>query len=304
MRLDRPLKVGLQAAATLVVVVSLYSGPVLLSVLLGLFDLAGSLDDGVFVDDDRGATREAVVWIPPGDPDGEDGVAEDGDDEPAAEEPPPTPPAPSPSPELASTTGSGPPVAGPEARPVKDVKRRRPRRRGAARQVVRAPPPELSPKEQRQRDRKVARAERRAERKQCVELVDQMVEVDTDSMWVGRELVNCYRTHPEQFIEMGGAWWYVVDGKKEGVRVHVSSRTRGDVARAAGFRSGDIVLSINGIPIRSDAWGSLAATQLLRGRGKVRILREGEKRTLEFKVVGDDKLEAKRLEMAALAGAE
>lgn len=308
-------KLGLQGALTSLVVGGFYAGPMVLSGLLGLTgDPLGGTQESVFFSD-RSDTREAVVWIPPAPIEASEGLPAE-EDEPAEEEPeapdeaePTAPEAPPNGDALASAAGEGPAVA--TKRPSRQAARARARNRARQRRLRMArarrqatPPKPLPPKEARKRDRRKRREERRAERKQCGELLDQIVEIEQDEFWVGREIVNCYRTHPQQFMAMGGAWWNLENEKKRGVRIHVSSRPRGDVARAAGFRRGDIVQAVNGIPIRSDATGALAATQFFRGRARVKIVRGGEKRTLRYRVVGDAKLEEKRLEMAALAGVE
>jgi hypothetical protein len=315
---------GVQAAATFAVVLALYTCPIGLTALWGLTGDFGS-EDTLWLGAET--VRDAVVWMPPSP--GDDGAADAGpeeevDDEPV--EPLPAEPAPDESapteepadapadepvePASVAEGTSGAVADGPPARrsprsreqhPHAGQARRVASRPAARRARTRAP---LTAKQQRKRARRAKRRERRAERKQCAELIDQLVQVDDDSWWVGRELINCYRTHPQQFVDMGGAWWHEEKGRKRGVRIHVSSRARGDVARRAGFRRGDIIRSINGVPIRSDFTGALAATQLLRGRGRVRLIRDGEKRMLSYEVVGLRKLEEKRDELAALAAAE
>lgn len=291
----RSAKLALQAGATFVVVASLYGGPLVVSGLLALFGPGGATTDTLFVGDDP--SREPVVWMPPAprtpDAPGEDGLAGSPSNEPVPE----TDPVATPADTLAMASDS-------PAQAVRKKVRKPPRKRRLQRARVKRPrkaPRQLSAKEQKKRDRRKKRLERRAERKQCAELIGQIVEVDQDTWWVGRELVNCYRTHPEQFIAMGGAWWAEDDGKKVGVRLHVSSRKRGDLARRAGFRKGDVVMSINGLPIRSKAGGALAMTQLLRGRARIKIVRAKKPRTLKYRVVSEKRLDAKRLEVEALA---
>ena len=305
-------RMAMQGTMTLFVVVGLYASPVLLSTVFGGPD--GQLPAEVlFVGPDDG--REVVFWTPPSPPAPVEESVEDAEPEPvepvveapSSEEEPAEVTSPTQAEAvpggLASAAGRGPVVAR-HPRLEGRVARRTGRRPTRAR-TRRAPTPPPSLQEARKRAKRIRRAERRAERKQCGELTDLVVATEEeDHFWVGRELVNCYRTHPQQFFDIGGAWWHVEDEKKRGVRIHLSSRARGDIARAAGFRKGDVVRSINGIPIRSDATGALAATQILRARAKVRILRDDVERTLHFRVVNEDRLEEKRLEMAALAGVE
>lgn len=302
---------GVGAVVSAGSVLCLYGAPVLLALIWGsTHDGLVSMGSDVFpVMPDR----EAVVWIPPRLP----GPPAD----PAADEPiePSPEPAVEPTPD-ASPADDASPSDGPapdtlamqkedRRQRLKAARLRRLTARGAGGVEVAAsgpsePPPEPTRKEERELERQARKRERRAERKQCAELVDQIVQVSEDEWWFGRELVNCYRTHLEQFDLIGGVDWSENDrGKKEGIKVYVSRSRRGEPGRLAGFRTGDVIRSLNGV--RVAGWGgvAVASTQLLRSHVKVKRIRDGEEQIVHLRVVGPDELdEAKRAQQALVDG--
>ncbi|MCB9674564.1 MAG: hypothetical protein H6737_05565 [Alphaproteobacteria bacterium] len=289
------LKDAISAAGTLALVVCLYGTPIFLAVLIGLVRSPFAGVPGTL---DVEGEREAVFWSPPPPPgpgaeatdgtaDAEDAVpveadaddavdSDDGDDEALAM--------------LADANT--------------DPRAKRPRRTRKKRVVKSGAPRELTKQEQRQKDRRDRKRERRAERKQCAELKHLILQVDEDEWWFGREIANCYRTHLEQFDMLGGAWFETDDrGKSVGIGVRIS-RSRGEPARLAGFRSGDVIQSVNGIKVRG--WGgiTLAATQVMRGHAKVKRVRDGKVEVVHLRVVGEKELEEKRLALQAVASDE
>ncbi|MEZ4318826.1 MAG: PDZ domain-containing protein [Myxococcota bacterium] len=270
--------------------VLLYGTPLVLGVFIGLFRQPADLPAG---STDRQGAREAVMWFPPSPPeavvDDDAGLAPTDPDGTTAE-----PDSPS---EVASADLDEALVV-PEEAAVKGSIRMRPKRG----RVASGPrqPRELTKKQTRTIERRKRKRERQAQRKQCSELVDQIVQVDEHEWWFGRELANCYRTHLEQFDQLGGAWFEDDErGKSVGVGVSVSGSARGEPARLAGFRSGDVIVSVNGIPVRG--WGgvSLAATQLVRGHVKMKRLRNGELEVVHLRVVSEERIaEAKQAQQA------
>jgi hypothetical protein len=153
----------------------------------------------------------------------------------------------------------------------------------------------------RKRARRSRQRDRIAKQPQCHEMIGQIVQVDDNEWFVGRDLVGCYRAHPRQFMRMGGMAWVEDERHKRlGLRIFVSRHQRGDVARAIGIQRGDILRSLNGVPLRSVGGSSIALTQMLGSRAKLKILRHGREYRILLRVVRDDKLERAREEQAAL----
>jgi hypothetical protein len=295
------------ALAAFAVVFAIYGAAPLIGVLLSLAHSPYDLPPGPL---DRDEPREAVYWEPPAPPVPVDASAPSDDPEPSeppSETPDSTVDAEEPAvdePQLASAVS-------PSDR--RTVLRERARARRAARQAKLAasppppppPPVELTAKEQRKEDREDRQEARRAERKQCAELIDQIVQVADDEWWFGRELVNCYRTHLEQFDMIGGAAWAEDDkGKKLGVKVFISKSVRGDPGRAAGFKSGDVIRKVNGVRTAGWAGVTVVSTQLLRGHVKVERLRKGEEQIVHLRVKDLDELQQAREAQQALADGE
>lgn len=289
---------GAAATATLGLVVLLYTTPLILTVFLGIFR-SSSYGSGVYTE--GVSEREVVMWMPPAPPGPQDlgmvaeaGSTQDGD----RVDPSPVEDSVASSPvEPAIATASTADVIAPaKRRPVMSM---RMRRRIAARKN---PPVERSKKAQRKHDKRKRKRARQAERKQCHELIDQIVEVSDTEWWFGRELVACYRTHLEQFDRIGGAFWKKgEDGKRLGIAVRVSATRRGEPGRRAGWKTGDVVMSVNGFRVRSVTGVGLAATQLLRNKVRVKRIRDGKQETLIMRVVSEEKLAQKRIELQAVA---
>lgn len=263
-------------------VVALYGSPLGLTGWLGLVGVQTDLVDGA----SSTAVREAVWYEPPGPAEAEDEQPQLEPDsteasEPApAEEPDPTEPTePDPPEEPDAAQDEAP--AGPAidsqlamADSPSTVQARRPRR---TRRVVKRTPRVLPDKQLRKLKRRRRKHERRARQKQCAELTDHVLLVEEDEAWVTRELVNCYLAHPEQSYRMGGTWWAQDErGKRIGFGVRVSRRH--PLSRHFGLKTGDIVLSVNGFKLRTWSGVTFAAPNLLRGRLKLKIIRDGEKR--------------------------
>lgn len=197
---------------------------------------------------------------------------------------------------VAGAPGERQPTAA-DAPQTADARRPRVRRKPRPR-VVRAPR-ELTKKQQRRRERRERQRERLARQPQCDELIGQIVQVAEDEYLVGRDLVSCYRAHPRQFLKIGGMRWEEdEDGKHLGLRILISSRSRSDIARAVGFRRGDVLRSLNGVPLRSAAGSGFAAVQLLGNKAKVKFLRDGEEHKVVLRAVGERRLEKARAELA------
>lgn len=176
----------------------------------------------------------------------------------------------------------------PTVRPRKRVRR-------GKRVVKRGPPRALSKKQKRRRKRRKRVRERLAKQPQCHELIDQIVPIADDEWLVGRDLAACYRAHPRQFMHMGGMRWVEDDDdKRVGLRISLSRHARADVARAVGFRRGDVLRSLNGVPLRSTVGSSFAVAQLVGGKAKLKFIRDGEEHRVVFRVVGERKLERAR----------
>ena len=296
----RSLKEAAGAAGTLALVVLLYGAPVILSVMIGAFRSPFGVSSGV----DVAGEREVVYWNPPPveTPEGDaasdaEEAGDEGDAEPEGDAPDPA------SPDSSAADAASDVLAVPSetlSRPEVIVQAKRVRRAAA-----RGPKRELTKKQKRLRAKYKRRRERIAQRKQCAELQDQILQIDEDEYWFGREIANCYRTHLQQFDLLGGAWFANDDdGDPLGVGVSVSRGKRGEPARLAGWKTGDVILSVNGIRVRK--WGgiSLAATQLMRGRVRVKRLRGGEKESVLMRVVSKDALEEKRRALEAVASEE
>lgn len=282
----------IQAGATLATVVLVYCFPFVLSLLgtgaPGVQDVIGA------------PQRPEVFWMPPPPVSVDAGT---GDEVLPSEQV-----ATASAPEAIETDG----VA--EAEPLQvvtkraQVRRKRVRRRpvakGTAKRVrgKRAPRPPPTKKELRVKQRRSKRRERRAERKQCADLVDQIVMISETEVLFGREIVNCYRSHLEQFDALGGAAWAEEDGKHIGIRLRPSRRSA--VPKAAGFKSGDIIKSVNGFRMRSMTGVGLAATQILRKKAKIKRIRDGELQVVIYRVVSLERVEEAKRELAALADAE
>ena len=283
--------------------------PLIVTVLLGVFGSGGTAPGPVFTQ--SRSSHDVVYWNEPltlEDP-GEDEPAEavepaePSDSNPTADEPvaePATVPA---EPSVGEPVDAVAAVAKPR---VVDAKRRalaRARARARAKNArANRPRRELTAKEQRKVEKRRRKIARQAERKQCDALADQILKVSDDEWWFGREIANCYRTHLEQFDRLGGAWWKKDEsGKSIGVGLSVSRSRRGEPARRAGFQTGDVIQSVNGLRVRS--WGgvTIAATQLTRKRVKLKMIRDGEKRTITLRVVSLDTLLDKRAELEAVA---
>ncbi len=296
--------------------------PVILTVLLGVFG-SGASDGSGLIGTREIDEREVVYWTPDDEllevaDDGEAGDPDALDEDPLDEEPLDEEPPDSPEPvepispvddAVADAEAPTPPDA--SASEPSTVQRRVPsakrqalaRARARARQArAKRPKRELTKKQKRKIAKRKRKRERMAKRKQCDELSDQILKIDDQEWWFGREIANCYRTHLEQFDRLGGAWWKKNDrGKHIGVALSVSRSRRGEPARRAGFKTGDVIQSVNGLKVRS--WGgvTIAATQLVRKRVKLKMIRDGEKQTITLRVVSPEDLEAKRAELEAVA---
>jgi hypothetical protein len=303
----------------LAVVGGIYGMPVIATVLLGIFGSGAS--DGTGLIGTRTVDERTVHWeeVPLLEAPDDDAVAADEDEEDdsdASDEPDP----PEASDPLAPVADVGPPVPGDSTDAVADAESTRPDARGrqvanAKRQALarararadaraKRAKRELTAKEKRKIERRKRKRERMAKRKQCDELSDQILQVSDDEWWFGREIANCYRTHLEQFDRLGGAWWKKDEnGKSIGVGLSVSRSRRGEPARRAGFKTGDVIQSVNGLKVRN--WGgvTIAATQLARKRVRLKMIRDGEKQTITLRVVSLDALVEKRMELEAVAEA-
>ncbi|MFK7929540.1 MAG: hypothetical protein AB8H79_15190 [Myxococcota bacterium] len=183
---------------------------------------------------------------------------------------------------------------GPVPPPSHAAKRARQRRRVMRPSTKR----ELSNKQKRVRKRRKRQRERLAKQPKCDALIDQIVPVAEGEWWVGKELAGCYRTHPRQFGRMGGMQWVEDDkDKRVGLKLYLNRKERGDIARAVGFKRGDVLRSLNGVPLRSTVGSSFAVAQLLGGRAKLKFLRKGEEHQVVLRVVSDKKLERARAEL-------
>lgn len=298
-------KLTAQLLTTLGAVFALYGAPWLLGLLP---------DDGPRFEVNLPSPheREAVVWLPPQpSPATEAVVDEPTEVDPVATTPTEPEPGPAASDEVApvepTLAASSPSPKLQRARRVARPRPARPKvRRVASTRPSKTRRPARTKKQQRRIDRLNRREARREERVMCREMVDLMVHVDhtedSDTWVVGKPLVNCFRAHPQQFMDMG-AMLFAEDtrGKKLGLKVYPSSRPRGEVARALGFQRGDILRSFNGLSLRNHATIGLALTQLTRNKAKLVYLRDGERRTFRVRVVDEDELEAARMDASAVA---
>ena len=182
------------------------------------------------------------------------------------------------------------------------IERARARSKARANQRPPAKPP--TKKQLRKRERRKKMVAKLEQQEQCHELLDQIVQVGEDEWWIGQDIVQCYRAHPRQFMRMGGMAWKEDDrGKRIGLRVTVSRSERGDVARAVGFKKGDVLRSLNGMALRNVAGSSFAMSQLLGKKLKIKFLRGDEEHVARLRVVKQDLLEEARA-VAALDAEE
>lgn len=291
-----PTKTALQVALTLGLVGFVYGAPWLLAAAgAGIPRMSV---EGFDVPEDRFATD--VVWTPPvlpeppADAQGEPTEAAAAQTQVAVAPPPTALTSPVGTPIAATSTPlAAPPMMGGTPTTEDLLERAKAARRGKKR-VARAPR-ELTKKQQRRRNRRKRQRERMADQPQCHELVDQVVQISEDEWWVGRDLAGCYRSYPRQFARIGGLRWVEdEDDKRVGLRVYVSRRTTGDVARAVGFRRGDVLRSLNGMPLRTKAGSGFAMLGLLGNKAKVKFLRDGQEHRVTLRVVGQGKLERAR----------
>lgn len=304
-RRGRPMlnKTFAQASTTLVGVVALYVAPWMLGVVphdlptLEVVELPA-------------APREAVFWFPPAPQEDVEQVEDALALAPVVEEPAaipveqPDPPRAVEAPASIAPAAATAPAQRPRPERVKRAVRKRPVQALVAAAPPKAPPKPkvvLTPKQERQKERVAKRRERLAEQPQCRDHLDQILKIasteDSEAWLVGEDLVSCYRAHPQQFMDMGGMEWAEEKGKKIGLRVYVSNRQRGEVARTLGFQKGDVLHSLNGFSLRNPATVTLALTQLTRNKAKLKYLRDGEKRVFEVQVVDLEELELAREEL-------
>ena len=297
------VRTALQVGVTLCTVAAVYALPWVLAA-------AGASSTELTFDAPVEGERVVVYWTPP-----EERAPEDADcDQAEGEDPgalaetaePSDPvdaseaPSASPTDQVATEIAMVAPVVDPKARLIRhgETTRKRPHR---ATRTTR-PPRELTKKQQRQRDRRQRRRERLAQQPQCHELVAQIVPVSEDEFYVGRDLAGCYRAHPLQFAYMGGMSWVEdEDDKHVGLRIRLSRGPKGQVGRAAGFKPGDVLKSLNGVPLRSKAGAGIAMMGLLGNKAKVKFTRGGEEHTVVLRVVNARKLAAARDEAEARA---
>jgi len=288
--MGRSVKTALQAALTLGLVSGIYAST---WILAATGAAPPPLVDAFEGYDDRFAE---VVWVP----DSPETESEPATEQPASEA----------SSDAGTTTAAAATPGAPQATATDDnavpdtlvvantpkpTLRPRKRVRRGKRVVKRGPPRELTKKQKRRRERRKRVRERLAKQPQCHELIDQIVPVEDDEWLVGRDLASCYRAHPRQFMHMGGMRWVEDDDdKRVGLRISLSRHERADIARAVGFRRGDVLRSLNGVPLRSTLGSSFAVAQLVGGKAKVKFIRDGEEHRVVFRVVGERKLERAR----------
>lgn len=121
-------------------------------------------------------------------------------------------------------------------------------------------------------------------KKPCPPPSDAVTQVSDDKWRVQRDLLEFYAAHPGKLDNLGMVWTHEGDdGKPDGFRIGVP---RCGVLRQAGFRSGDIVHTINGRKV-NNLVQAVAAYIALRNQKEleVAITRKGQRMVLRYRVV-------------------
>jgi C-terminal processing protease CtpA/Prc len=105
-------------------------------------------------------------------------------------------------------------------------------------------------------------ASRPPRRRSCVEETDAISELGENHFAVERDLIDYYSSNLKEAAQLAYAHWYREEGEIVGFRVR---RIRcGNVLHQAGFRNGDVILSINGRPVTTIPQALLAYRKLRR----------------------------------------
>lgn len=134
------------------------------------------------------------------------------------------------------------------------------------------------------RERREARQQAQKRRRSCLEETDSVAELGPNQYRVERELIDYYSSHLKEAAELAYVYWYREEGEIKGFRVR---RIRcGNVLHQAGFRNGDVILSINGRPVTTIPQALLAYRKLRRKKQlRVEVVRRtGESVQLRYKL--------------------
>ncbi len=136
------------------------------------------------------------------------------------------------------------------------------------------------------------RSTRRHSKRACEPDRDDIGEVADTAFRVEDRLVYFYANHVPEANKLAATWWNKdEEGERYGFKL--GRMKCGSVLHQAGFKNGDIIVSVNGLTIRSYADG---VTAYMRLRAKrvlwVEVLRRGEPVRLDFVLVDEGMAEA------------
>lgn len=128
------------------------------------------------------------------------------------------------------------------------------------------------------------RAQQRKRKRSCLEETDSVAELGPNRYRVERDLIDYYSSHLKEAAKLAYVHWYREDGEIKGFRVR---RIRcGNVLHQAGFRNGDVILSINGRSVTTIPQALLAYRKLRRKKQlRVEVIRrDGAAVKLHYKL--------------------